>query len=144
MQIEQIAEVSRSCLADKINDFVDIVDALPHHQVITINKQFLDLVAIGMSAATLMLSTYNSVSISTMETQIIANNKKVDHLMDISNLHEQHFKAVDQKLDDVSDKLATILKINKIHIAKMTDFMEQKFGAAIAISECLIHTAYTN
>jgi hypothetical protein len=120
------------------------VDALPHHQVITINKQFLNLVAIGMSAATLMLSTYNSVRISTMETQIIANNKKVDHLMDISNLHEQHFKAVDQKLDDVSDKLATILKINKIHIAKMTDFMEQKFGAAIAISKRLIHTAYNN
>jgi hypothetical protein len=62
--------------------------------------------------------------------------------MDISNLHEQHFKAVDQKLDDISDKLATILKINKVHFAKMTDFMEQKLGAAIAISEHLIHTAY--
>jgi len=31
-QAEQIAEVSRSCIADKINDFVDILDALPHHQ----------------------------------------------------------------------------------------------------------------
>jgi hypothetical protein len=37
-------------------------------------------------------------------------------------------KAVDQKLDDVSGKLATILCINKVHFAKMTDLMEQKFG----------------
>jgi hypothetical protein len=35
-------------------------------------------------------------------------------------------------------------KINKVHFAKMTDFMEQKFGSAVAISECLIHTAYNN
>jgi hypothetical protein len=28
-QVEEVAEISRSCLADKINDFVDILDALP-------------------------------------------------------------------------------------------------------------------
>ncbi len=64
--------------------------------------------------------------------------------MDISNLHEQHFKAIDQKLDDVSGQLSTMLRINKVHFAKMTDFMEQKFGTAVAISERLIHTAYNN
>jgi hemerythrin len=68
----------------------------------------------------------------------------VDHLVDITNLHEKHFKAEDQKLDNVSEKLVTLLKINKVHFAKMTDFMQQKFGTAIAISECLIHTAYNN
>jgi len=53
---------------------------------------------------------------------------------------------VDQKMDDVSDKLATMLRINKVHFAKMTDFMEQKFGTAITITICehLIHTAYNN
>jgi hypothetical protein len=51
---------------------------------------------------------------------------------------KKHFKAVDQKLDDVANK------INKVHFAKMTDFMEQKFGMAVAISEHLIHTAYSN
>jgi hypothetical protein len=65
-------------------------------------------------------------------------------LVDITNLHEQHFKAVDQKLDDVSSKLALLLRINKVHFAKMTDFMEQKFGTAVAISERLIRTAYSN
>jgi hypothetical protein len=61
-QIEQGTEVSRSCIEDKINDFVDILDALPHHQAVTRNKRFLDLVALGMSAAALTLSTYNSKS----------------------------------------------------------------------------------
>jgi hypothetical protein len=49
-------------------------------------------------------------------------------LVDITTLHEQHFKAVDQKLDDVSSKFAMPLQINKVHFAKMTDFMEQKFS----------------
>jgi hypothetical protein len=37
-----------------------------------------------------------------------------------------------------------MLRVNKVHFAKMTDFMEQKFGTAVAISERLIHTAYNN
>ncbi len=47
-------------------------------------------------------------------------------------------------MDDVSDKLALMLRIDKIHFAKMTDFMEQKFGTAVTISERLIHTANNN
>jgi hemerythrin len=72
--------------------------------------------------------------ISTLETQIVNNYKRVDHLVDITNLHEQYFKAVDKKLDDISDKLATLIKINKVHFAKITNFMEQKFGMAVTIS----------
>jgi hypothetical protein len=37
-----------------------------------------------------------------------------------------------------------MLHINKVYFAKMTDFMEQKFSTAVAISEWLIHTAYNN
>jgi hypothetical protein len=108
-QVEEVTEISKSCLADKINNFVDILDALPQHTIITRDKRFLDLVALG-----------------------------------ITNLHENHFKAMDQKLDDFSNKLAMILKINKVHFAKMTDFMEQKFSTAVTILERLIHTAYNN
>jgi hypothetical protein len=70
-----------------------------------------------------------------LEAQIISNNKKASHVVDISILHKQHFKAVDQKLDDILDKLTTILCIYKVHFAKMTDLMEQKFGTTVAISE---------
>jgi hypothetical protein len=143
-QTEQIAEVSRSCIADKIIDFADILGPLPHHQIVTRHKRFLNPVVLGMSTAALTLSTFNPACISTLELQITLNNKKVDHLVDISNLHTQHFKAVDQKLDDISDKLSTMLCINKVDFTKMTDFMEQKFGTAVAISERLIHTAYNN
>jgi hypothetical protein len=59
-------------------------------------------------------------------------------------LTQNHFRAVDQKVDNMADKLATLLRINKVHFAKMTDFMEQKFGTAVAISERLIHMAYSN
>jgi hypothetical protein len=100
-------------------------------------------VAIGMSAAALKLSTFNSARILTLESQIVSNNKRINHLVDIS-LHKKHFKAVDHKLNDVSDKLSMMLRINKVHFAKMTDFMEQTFGTAVSISERLIHTAYNN
>jgi hypothetical protein len=57
-----------------------------------------------MSAAALTLSAFNSAHIS----QIISNNKRVDHLVDITNLHEKHFKAINQKLEYISDQLATL------------------------------------
>jgi hypothetical protein len=81
-----------------------------------------------MSTAALTLSTFNSAQILTLEMQIINNNKRVDHLVDITSLHENHFLAVDKKLDDVTDILATLIKINKVHYAKMTDFMEQNLA----------------
>jgi hypothetical protein len=58
--VEEVAEIIHSCIADKVNDFIDILDALPQNEVITCDKRFLDLVALGMSAAALMLSTFNS------------------------------------------------------------------------------------
>jgi len=74
-QTEEIVEVSRSCIADKINDFVDILDALPQHQIVNRHKCFHDLVALGMSTTALTLSTYNSTCISMLESQIVLNNK---------------------------------------------------------------------
>jgi hypothetical protein len=37
-QVEQIAELSRSCLANKHNDFNNMLDALPQHEVVTREK----------------------------------------------------------------------------------------------------------
>ena len=143
-QVEQIAELSRSCLADKHNDFNNMLDALPQHEVVTREKRFLDLVSLGMSTAALTLASFNSAKISHLETQIVNNNKRLDHLVDITALHEKHFKAVDQKLDDMATQLAHILRYDKVKFSKLTDLMEQKFGTAVAISERLIHTAYAN
>ncbi len=74
-QVEEVAEISRSCLADKLNDFNNILDTLPQYEVITRDKRFLNLPALGMSAAALTLSTFNSAKISHLETQIVNNNK---------------------------------------------------------------------
>jgi len=143
-QVDEVADIKKSCVADKLNDFTNILVALPEYEVVTRDKQFLDLVSFSMSAAALTVANCNTAKISHLETQITHNNKRLDHLVDITTLHEQHFKAVDKKLDDVSSKLAMLLKINKVHFAKMTDFMDQKFGTAVAISESLICTAYSN
>jgi hypothetical protein len=74
-QVEEVAELSRSCLADKYKDFKNQLDALPQYEVVTRDKRFLDLVALGMSSAALTLATFNTVKISHLETQIVNNNK---------------------------------------------------------------------
>ena len=60
-QVEEVAELSRSCLADKYNDFKNMLDALPQYEVVTRDKRFLDLVALGMSSAALTLATFNKM-----------------------------------------------------------------------------------
>jgi hypothetical protein len=42
-QVEEVAEISCSCLADKLNDFND---TLPQYEVVTRDKRFLYLVAL--------------------------------------------------------------------------------------------------
>ncbi len=112
-QVEEVAELSRACIENKVNNFIDILDALTKNEVKTRDKRFLDLVALGMPAAALTLSMFNSARISMLETQIASNNKRVDHLVDITSLHEQHFKAVDQKIDDVSGNLLSCYESTK-------------------------------
>ncbi len=70
-QVKEVAEISRSCLTDKLNDFNNILDALPQYEVITRDKRFLNLVVLGMSAAALTLSTFDLAKISHLETQIV-------------------------------------------------------------------------
>jgi len=137
-QVEEVAEISRSCLADKTNDFVNFLDALPQHIVITCDKHFLDLVALGMSTAALTLSTFNSAHISTLESHIVSNNKRFDHLLDIPIYLRTISRPWSKIVTKFCDKLAALLKNNKVHFTKMTDFMEQKFGTAVTISECFI------
>jgi hypothetical protein len=131
-QMKQIIEVTFLCLLDKIHDFIDILDALPQHTTVTRTKQQFNLVAFGI--VTVGLAMYNAVQIPKLENKINTSEKKVDHLIDITNLHEQHFKAVDQKIDDISNQLTTMLQVNKAHFTKTTDLMEPKLRAAVAIS----------
>jgi hypothetical protein len=37
-QVEEVAELSRTCIEDKVNDFIDILDALPKNEVKTCDK----------------------------------------------------------------------------------------------------------
>jgi len=74
-QVEEVADISKSCLADKLKDFTNILAALPEYKVVSRDKQFLDLISFGMSAAALTLATFNTARISKLETQIAHNNK---------------------------------------------------------------------
>jgi hypothetical protein len=74
-QVNKVADISCSCPADKLNDFKNILVALPEYDVVTRDKRFLDLVSFCISAAALTLATFNMAKISLFETQIAHNNK---------------------------------------------------------------------
>jgi len=38
MQVDEVADISKSCLAEKLNDFTNILVALPEYEVITRDK----------------------------------------------------------------------------------------------------------
>jgi hypothetical protein len=42
-QVEEVADICKSCLADKLNDFTNILAALPEYEVVSRDKQFLSL-----------------------------------------------------------------------------------------------------
>jgi hypothetical protein len=101
------------------HNFINIQDALPKHTTVTRTKRQFDLVTLGIATAALTLATYNTVQISKVKNKITANEKKLDHLIDITNLHKQHFKAVDTKLDDISNQLATMFKSTRSTLPKL-------------------------
>jgi hypothetical protein len=39
-QLEEIAELSHFIIADQISDFIDMLDALPAHEIVTREKRF--------------------------------------------------------------------------------------------------------
>ena len=53
-QVYEVADISKSCLADKLNDFTNILAALPEYEIVSRDKRFLDLISFGMSTAALM------------------------------------------------------------------------------------------
>jgi hypothetical protein len=75
------------------------------------------------------IATGNQQSIKTnFHKNSLPHSSSIDNLCPLGKNPKFNPKAVNQKLDDVSGKLATILCINKVHFAKMTDLMEPKFG----------------
>jgi hypothetical protein len=87
-QTKQVVKVNRSCITDKVNDFIDLLDALPRYRTVTRTKRQFDLITFGIASARLAFATYNAIQISKLENKIAANKKKVDHLIDITNLHK--------------------------------------------------------
>ncbi len=51
MQVDEVADISKSCLADKLNDFTNILATLPEYEIVSRDKRFLDLISFGMFAA---------------------------------------------------------------------------------------------
>ncbi len=70
------------------------------------------------------MATYNTLQISKLEEQIVAQRDILDHLIDVMKLQEEHFKAIDEKIDTISNTLANRINVYKDHV-KITDYLSK-------------------
>jgi len=95
-------ELYKSDIRQVFKLFKDLLASLPHvpeHQ----RRQW-DITSFVAATATLMLSTYNTVQISILETAIETQKQKTDLLADIVLLHEQHLHKLDEMIEDMGTK----------------------------------------
>jgi hypothetical protein len=95
-------ELYKSDIRQVFKLFKDLLASLPHipeHQ-----RCQWDIASFVAATATLMLSTYNTVQISKLETAIETQKQKTDLLADIVLLHEQHLHKLDKMIEDMGMK----------------------------------------
>jgi hypothetical protein len=94
-----------------------------------------------------MLSTYNTVQISKLETAIETQKQKTDLLADIIRLHEQHLHKLDEMIKDIGNEIKKLKVQAGFHfsidraIAKVTS-NTNKLRAVVDIFEWVINSAF--
>jgi hypothetical protein len=99
-----------------VNHFNDLLDTSPCHNPQTCTKWQFNIITFRVAMADLTLATANAVQISKLEDKI--NCQKVNHLIDITNLHEQLSKGVDDKIDKISQQVANLIHVNRATSSK--------------------------
>ncbi len=89
--------------------FHDLLASLPH--VRERQRRQWDIALFVTATSALMLSTYNTVQISKLETAIEAQNEKTELLVDIVKLHEQHLHQLEEMTEDIGNKIQKL----KVH-----------------------------
>jgi len=83
-------DVSLLTILASIEDFQDVIKALPQTTEISAPGRPKQFVAIGLAIAAMVMSSFNAYRITELNTEISALKSKTDLLVDVSHLHEAH------------------------------------------------------
>ncbi len=101
-------ELHKSDIRQVFKLFQDLLASLP--RVPECQRRQWDIASFVAATAALMLSTYNTVQISKLETAVEAQKQKTDLLSDIVKLHEQHLHQLDKMTEDIGKEIQ-VLKV---------------------------------
>ncbi len=134
-------DVSLITISASIEDFQDVIKALPQNTEIDMPGRPKRFVAIGIAIAAMALSSWNAYRITELNNEISALKSKMDLLVDISHLHEAHLHHLEEKTDATNKLLADLLESNVWFTTKITNAVEQKFQSMVNHHENVIKSA---
>ncbi len=128
---KSVTDVSLAIIEGSLEDFRDIIKALPQKLVISMPGRPKRFIAIGISIVAMAMSTFNTVSITQLNNEISTLKEKTDLILDVVHLHEKHLHYLDEKIDQPNKHLADLLESNVWISSKVTDVIERKFQLVV-------------
>jgi len=128
---KSVTDVSLSIIEGSLEEFRDIIKALPQKTEISTPGRPKCFIAIGISIAAMAMSTFNTVRITQLNEEISTLKEKTDLILDVVHLHEKHLHHIEEKLEQTNKLLADLLDANVWFTPKVTDAIEKKFESVI-------------
>jgi hypothetical protein len=124
-------DVSLMTISASIEDFQDIIKALPQTTEITSPGRPKRFIAIYIAVMAMAMSLFNAYRITELNSEISALKSKTDLLVDVSHLHEAHSHHLEEKTDATNKLLGDMLETNICLTAKLTGAIEKKFQSVV-------------
>jgi hypothetical protein len=138
---KSVTDVSLAIIEGSLEDFRDIIKALPQKTEISTPGRPKRFIAIGISVAAMAMSTFNTVRITQLNEEINTLKEKTDLILDVVHLHERHKNNLEEKLDQTNKLLADLLESNIWFSSKVTDTIEKKFQSVVWHHENVVKSA---
>jgi len=133
--------VSLITISASIEDFQDVIKALPQTTEIDTPGWPKQFVAIGLAIAAMALSSFKTYRITELYSEISALKSKTDLLVDVLHLHKAHLHHLEEKTDETDKLLASLLESNVWFTTKTTYAVEKKFQSVVHHHENVVKSA---
>ncbi len=128
---KSMTDISLAIIEGSLEDFHDIIKALPQKTEISRPGRPKQFIALGISIAAMAMSTFNTVRITQLNEEIITLKEKTDLILDVVHLHKKHLHHVEEKLEQTNKLLADLLEANIWFSSKVTDAIKKKFESVV-------------
>jgi hypothetical protein len=99
---KSVNDVSLATIKSSLEDFQDIIKAIPQKLEISKPGQPKRFIAIGISIAAMAMSTFNTVRITQLNVEINTLKEKTHLVLDVVHLHKKHLHHLEEKLDQTT------------------------------------------